>query len=143
MDERVSDWRVVRERILIDREQCSRLKPSYKFHFEGFSNSSPLGEGLVQIQDVNSRILNETQNSYQTHACIIWYMFLVLCEKIKNQPSNSTSCSDNALRFVGSCGGHIILRILNGVFVFNLGLCFKGLFLRECILKGQIAFEGH
>ena len=35
---------------------CSRLKASYEFHFEGLSNFSPSVKGLVQIQDVNSRI---------------------------------------------------------------------------------------
>ena len=34
----------------------TKLKPSYEFHFEGLSNFSSLVEGLVQIQDVNSRI---------------------------------------------------------------------------------------
>jgi hypothetical protein len=29
--------------------QCSRLKPSYEFHFEGLSNVSPVVERLVQI----------------------------------------------------------------------------------------------
>ena len=37
--------------------QCSRLKPSHKFHFEGLSNFTSLVEGLVQIRDVNLRIL--------------------------------------------------------------------------------------
>jgi hypothetical protein len=36
--------------------QCSRLKPSYEFHFEGLSNFKSSVEGLVQIQDVNPRI---------------------------------------------------------------------------------------
>ena len=36
--------------------QCSRLKPSYEFHFEGLSNFSSSIEGLVQIQDVDLRI---------------------------------------------------------------------------------------
>ena len=36
--------------------QCSRLKPSYEFHVEGFSNFNPSVEGLVQIQDINPRI---------------------------------------------------------------------------------------
>ena len=31
-------------------------KPSYEIHFEGLSNFSPLIEGLVPIQDVNTRI---------------------------------------------------------------------------------------
>ena len=36
--------------------QCSRLKPSYEFHFEGLSNFSLSVKGLAQIQDVNPRI---------------------------------------------------------------------------------------
>ena len=36
--------------------KCSRSKPSYEFHFEGFSNFSSLVEGLVQIQDNNPRM---------------------------------------------------------------------------------------
>jgi hypothetical protein len=40
--------------------QCSRLKPSYEFHFEGFSNFRPSIERLVQIQDINPRILKWT-----------------------------------------------------------------------------------
>ena len=63
--------------------------------------------------------------------------------RIKNQPSNSTSCSDNALRFVSSCGGLSMFRTSSDVFIFNMGLRFKGLFWERYILKGQIAFEGH
>ena len=37
-------------------QRCSRLNPSYEFHFEGLSNFSLSVEGLVQIQDVNPRI---------------------------------------------------------------------------------------
>ena len=37
-------------------QQCSRLNPSYEFHFEELSNLSPLVERLVQIQYVNPRI---------------------------------------------------------------------------------------
>ena len=36
--------------------QCSRLKSSYEFHFEGLSNFNPSAEGLVCIQDVTPRI---------------------------------------------------------------------------------------
>ena len=36
--------------------QCSKLKPSYEFHFEGLSNFNPSTEGFVQIQDVNPKI---------------------------------------------------------------------------------------
>ena len=44
---------------------------------------------------------------------------------------------------MGSCGGQIILRTSSDVFIFNLGLCFEGLFWERCILKGWIACEGH
>ena len=37
-------------------KQCSRLKPSYEFHFERISNFSPSIDGLVQIQDANLKI---------------------------------------------------------------------------------------
>ena len=61
----------------------------------------------------------------------------------RNQPSNSTSCGDKCPTFVGSCGGHIILRASSDVFIFNLGLHFEGLFWGRYTLKGQIVFEGH
>ena len=41
---------------LYGQGQCSRLKPSYEFHFEGLSNFNRSFEGLVQIQDVNPRM---------------------------------------------------------------------------------------
>ena len=37
---------------------------------------------------------------------------------------------------VGSCGGQIMLRTSSDVFIFNLGLCLKGLFWERYILKG-------
>ena len=70
----------------------------------------------------------------------IWYMFPSVMWRIKNQLSHSTSWSDNALCL---CGGQIILRTSSGLFIFNLGLCFEGLFWERYILKGQFAFEGH
>ena len=36
--------------------QCSRLKPSHEFHYEGLSNLNPLVEGFIQIQDFDPRI---------------------------------------------------------------------------------------
>ena len=63
---------------------------------------------------------------------------------VKNQPSNSTSCSDNVLRL-------LVLMIAGKVYSWlqvmssfcNLGLHFEGLFRERYILEGQIAFEGH
>jgi hypothetical protein len=45
---------VIDEPVEFEKEpvQCSRLKPSYEFHYEGLSNFSPSVEVLVQIQDV-------------------------------------------------------------------------------------------
>ena len=55
-------------------------------------------------------------------------MFPVQCEKIKNQPSNSTSCSDNALRLLVLVADKLYLRISSDVFIFNMGLRYEGLF---------------
>jgi hypothetical protein len=41
--------------------QCSRLKPSYKFHFEGLLKLSSSAEGLVQIQNVDLRIYQQNK----------------------------------------------------------------------------------
>ena len=40
----------------MDVKQCSRLKPSNEFRFEGLTNFTSSVEGIVQIQDVNPRI---------------------------------------------------------------------------------------
>jgi hypothetical protein len=54
--------------------------------------------------------------------------------RIKNQPSNSISCSDNALRLLVRVAGILIERTY--IFIFNLELHFEGLFL------GEVYFEG-
>ena len=63
--------------------------------------------------------------------------------RIHNQPCISTSCSDNALRLCGSCGGQLIMRTSSDIFIFNLGLRFEGLFWEKYILRGQISFKRH
>ena len=75
---------------------CSRLKPSYEFHFEGLSNFNASIEGLVQIQDVNPRIQN-WNTKLILNLCMNYmvYVFSTMW-RIKNQPSNFTSCNDNA-----------------------------------------------
>ena len=84
------DWR---------SSQCSRLKALVwvsfwrALRFQRFSwraGSNP--------RRWSKKYRNEIRNSYWTCAWVIWYMFSVRCEELKNQPSNSTSCSDNALR---------------------------------------------
>ena len=62
--------------------------------------------------------------------------------RIKNQPSNSTSCNDNTLRLLVLVVGRYIENFTCHLH-FNLGLRFEGLFWERYILKGQIAFKGH
>ena len=53
--------------------------------------------------------------------------------RIKNQPSNSTSCSDNALHLLVlvTCNLYWGLQVTSSFSIWG------------CILKGQITFEGH
>ena len=69
---------------------------------------------------------------YRVHvSCTSW--------RINNQPSKVTSCRDNTLTYVGSCGGQIISRnSSDDVFIFNSGLQYEGLLWERYILEGQI-----
>ena len=58
---------------------CSRLKPSYEFHFEGLSNFSSSTKRLVQIQDFNLRIYKWNTSLIW----IIWYMFPIQYEELR------------------------------------------------------------
>ena len=63
--------------------------------------------------------------------------------RIKNQPSNPISCSDNALRLLVLVTDKLYwgLQVISSF--SSWGLCFEGLFWERYISKGQIAFEGH
>jgi hypothetical protein len=64
--------------------------------------------------------------------------------RIKNKPSNSSSCSTMPYaHYCSSCGGHIILKTSIDVFIINLGLRCERLFWERYVLKGQITFKGH
>ena len=63
--------------------------------------------------------------------------------RIKNQPSNSTSCSDNALRLLVLVAGILHWGLWVYVFFFNSRLCHEGLFLREVYFEGPNHVEGH
>ena len=63
--------------------------------------------------------------------------------RTENQPSNSTSCSDNALHLSILVVGRLYRGLQVTSSFFNLGLRFEGLFWERYILKGQITFEGH
>ena len=57
--------------------------------------------------------------------------------RIKNQPSNCTSWSDNALRLLVVVAGRVyISRTSSDIFILNLGLRLKGCFLREVYFEG-------
>ena len=61
----------------------------------------------------------------------------------ENRPSNSTSCSDNALRLLVLEVGRLY-RGLQVTSSFSIwGCVLKGCFERGIFWKGQIAFEGH
>jgi hypothetical protein len=77
--------------------QCSRLKSSYEFQFEGLSNFSPLVEGLVKIQNVNSK--NMKMNN-KIHIKFVHELHgTCFQDNEKNQESTiyPTCCSDNVL----------------------------------------------
>ena len=78
----------------LDDYQCSRLKPSNEFHFEGLSNFKGF-ESKMSIQEYRNGI----QNSYILNLCMNYTVYVSSTMwRNKNQPSNSsTSCSDNAL----------------------------------------------
>ena len=110
-------------------DQCSRLKPLCEFCFEGLSNFSVSieGEGLVQIQNANPRTY------YKWNIKLILYLCMdyVVCVssttwRVKNQPSNPNSCSDNALRLLVLVVG----RLYWGLQVMS------SFSIRGCVLKG-------
>ena len=113
---------------------------SYEFHFEGFSNFSASVEGSVQIRDVNPRIskwnmkhiLNLCRNDMVHVSNTMW--------RIHNQPSSSTSCSDDALRLLVLVAGRSYwgLQVLSSF--CDLGLRIEDSFWERYILKGQIVF---
>ena len=126
-----------------DPSQCSRLKPSYEVHFQE----------LWRRQSKNIKMKHKTQMVIQ-NLCMNYKVYVSnTIWRIKNEPFNSTSCSDNTLRFHifvwTVLEGQNMLRISSDVFIFNLGLpafwrvvlrkvCFEGL---NPVWKGSQCFE--
>ena len=78
-------------------------------------------------------ILNLCMN-YMVHvSSIMW--------RIKNQPSNSTSCGDNALRLLVLVVAVLYwgLQVTSSFSIW--GCVLKGCFVRGVFLKGQVVFE--
>ena len=55
-----------------EKNSCIYTKSSYEFHFGGLSNFSSSIEGLVQTQDVNSRI---SEIKYKTHIELVHELY--------------------------------------------------------------------
>ena len=117
------------------KTQCSRLKPSYEFHFEGLSNFSFSVEELVQMQDVNPSI-SKWNTKLILNLCMN-YMVHVSCTmlRIKNHPCNCTSYSDNAL--------HLLVLVAGKSYWGLQVTCSFSNWGERYIVKGQIMFEGH
>ena len=114
------------------KHQCSRLKPSYEFHFEGLSNFSLSVEGLVQIQDVNPRIILKWNTKFIMKLCISYMVHVSSTMwRIKNQPSDSTSWSDNTLHLLV----FVVGRLYWGLQVTSL-FSIWGFVLKGCIARG-------
>ena len=136
-------WRLQSWTLLLCRNQCSRLKPSYEFHFGGLSNFRPSVEGLVQIQDVNLRII---EMKYKTHIKLVhellWYMFPIQCEELRINYLTPLF----VVTMPYTCGflwwADCIEDFKWHLHFANLGLRFEELFRERYILKGHIAFEG-
>ena len=157
LTEQFMEW----EHLFGPMEQCSSLKPSYEFHFEGLLNFSFSVEGLVQIiwralkfqsfsWQVGSNPRHQSMNiemKYKTElkicAWIMRYMFPGTMWRIKNQPSYSTSCIDNAQRLLVLVPGSVNrgLQVTSSFLIW--GCVVEGCFERGIYLEGQIAYEGH
>ena len=65
-------------------EQCSRLKPSCEFHFEGLSDFNPL---VGRVGSYPRRQSKNIELEYETHFKLVHelygYMFPVQCEEIR------------------------------------------------------------
>ena len=121
-------------------DQCSRLKPSYEFHFWRALKFQPFNWRVGSNPRRQSKNLEkEIQNSYY-NLCMNYMVHVssTMWKKIKNQPSNSTSCSDNALARL------LVLVVGQVTSSFSIWCCvLKGCFERGIFSNGQIAFEEH
>ena len=122
--------------------QCSRWKPSYEFHSEGLLSFSPTVEGLVLIQDVNVRIY-KLNTKLILNLCTI-YMVHVSSTiwRIKNQPPDSTSCSDNALHLLVLVAGRLCWRLQVTSSFSIWGCVLEGSFVRGIFWRAKPHLTG-
>ena len=96
------------------------------------SNSRRQSKNIEMNYKIHIKVVHELQ--YMVHvSSTMW--------RIKNQPSSSTSCSDNVLRLLVLVTSILYwgLQVTSSFSIW--GWVFEGLFWERYILKGQIAFE--
>jgi hypothetical protein len=107
------------------------------FILKGSQIAALQGKGCFKLKTSIQEYRIGIQNSYQTCAWIIWYMFPGIMWEIKNQPSNSTSCSDNALRLLVLVAGRLYwgLQVTSPFSIW-------GCVVKGCFERGMLSFEG-
>ena len=110
----------------VDENQCSRLQPSYEFCFEGSQISALQLKGwfksktsIQEYRKWNTKLILNLCMNYMVHvSSTMW--------RIKNQPSKSISCSDNAL---------CLLVLVAGISYWGLQVT-SSFSIWGCIMKG-------
>ena len=133
--------RLARNSEMIWMIQCSRLKFWYEFRFEGILNFRSSAEGRAHSNSrcQSKNIETKMQTSYKTCARMN-YMVHVFSTmwRVKNQPSNSTSCSDNAPRLLVLVTSRLYWRLQ----VTSSSFSIWGCVLKGCFEGGTVYFEG-
>ena len=112
------------------------------FHFEGVSNFSASVEGLVQ--DVDPWVWKWNKEKLILNLCMnhMVHVFNTMW-RIKNQPSNSTSCSDNTLHLLVLAMGRLCwgLQVTSSPFSIE-GCVLKGCFERSIFWRAKSHLKG-
>jgi hypothetical protein len=137
----LSQWCFVK---CTSHSRCSRLKPSYEFCFEEFSNSAaPQLKGCCKSKTSIQEYRNEIPNSYKNLCmnCILLHVSITM-QKFKNRLSNSTSCSDNALRLLVlvMCKIYWGLQVAFSFWIW--GCVLKGCFERGMFWRAKSRLKG-
>ena len=123
--------------------KIENLKPSYEFPFEGLSNlSSSVWRVGSNPRRQSENLKIKIQNSYQTCAWIICYMFPIQCEELRISHLTLLLVVTAPYTCWFLWRAYYVEDFKWPVFICNLGLHFEGLFWERYILKGQIMFEG-
>jgi hypothetical protein len=103
------------------------------FQLKGWFKSKTL---IQEYKNKNTKLISNLCMNYMIHVSnTMW--------RIKNQPSNSTSCNDNALRLSVLVASILYWGLQVTSSFSTWGCVMKDCFERGIYLKGQIMFEGH